>query len=781
MNKARKIVSVLLSALMLTSSAATAITANASTGGTLCDKYATNPGGNVGKQGSITIDGNMSDWSSDMLIAQGAAWDVANHYKGGHENCVLDTYALFASWDSSNLYVAWQMVNTTDTWAREGDGPLSDGGRVLDVPLILALSVDPSSTSMSNKNTSGGPIWGQKMGLEFDTHVDHLLYMSGKPGLGQPAMFTAVDAQGNTNYTDGCKQFKSAGIEYKMAEGNICDSIWGLNFSEDPSDVYDSSADWVDYKTYKGSSATHNTKYDSFYEIKIPLSVLGIDASYLTQNGIGAMVVATRGESALDCIPFDDTMLDNVSGDYSNDPSTSAEKDDIDTITSSFAMIGKGGPIIPTQPVTQPITTQPVIQPVTTQPVTVADPMVVATSNLFPQKKVEMDDTFTVTYDLQSAMKLANGQWTLTYDTEYLSFDPDKNADLMPYINSGDMTNTTTGKIYGAFSNVDLYDFSTQQPFVEVTFDINKTIDKTVYVDLQVEELSVGYVSNGNTVYKNAVKNSAVVDLSNVSGFTGSSFTYNTAIDYYQVADTLTVKANSNLDCMTAVSNELDENAGTVTVTYKLKSTMNLVNGDWVLSYDANKLQFVKSENLDAAGKKLNIMPNVTGATINPAYSSNSIRGTFSNLSMYNFTTEKDFVTVTFKVIGKGTANVNLNVTDMSVGYIDSASGETVPAQIVKAGNEINVTSIKGFENQALTGEITFVKSAAPEILYGDVDGNGVVDIDDATAVQFHLAKVKTLDTDALTRAEVDHSGVVDVDDVTRIQFFLAKVITSFE
>ena len=66
--------------------------------------------------------------------------------------------------------------------------PLSDGGRVLDVPLILALSVDPVSTSMSNKNTDGGPIWGHKMGLEFNQHVDHLFYMSGKPVSVQPAM-----------------------------------------------------------------------------------------------------------------------------------------------------------------------------------------------------------------------------------------------------------------------------------------------------------------------------------------------------------------------------------------------------------------------------------------------------------------------------------------------------------------------------------------------------------------------------------------------------------------
>ncbi len=305
-------------------------------------KYYSTNGTGVGKPGNITIDGDFSDWSEDMKIAQGAAWDVANHYKGGHENCVLDTYALYASWDSSNLYIAWQMVNTTDTWARSGDGPLSDGGRVLDVPLILALSVNPDNTSMSNKNSTGGPIWGQKMGLEFDTHVDHLLYMSGKPGLGKPSLFKAVDASGNTNYEEGCVGFTEGGIEYKMAEGNIEKNIWGLNSSQDPADVADDSADWVDYKTFAGSSATHDTTFDSFYEIKIPLSVLGIDEAYLTKNGIGAMLVATRGESALDCIPFDMSMLDNATADYSADPSTSHEKDDIDVITADFASIGKG-------------------------------------------------------------------------------------------------------------------------------------------------------------------------------------------------------------------------------------------------------------------------------------------------------------------------------------------------------------------------------------------------------------------------------------------------------
>ena len=346
MRNSKRFISVLLCALMLITMVAV-VPASASTD-TLCSKYATNPNGKVGVQKTITIDGSASDWSEDMLIAQGAAWDVANNFKGAHENCVLDTYALFGAWDSQNLYIGWQMVNTTDTWAREGDGPLSDGGRVLDVPLILALSVDPSSTSMSNKNTDGKSIWGQKMGLTFEQHVDHLFYMSGKPGLGEPSMFTAVDAQGNTNYTTGCVGYAKGGIEYKMAETNICSQIWGLDGSKSPKDIYSDSANWVDFKT-----KNHNVKYDSFYEMKIPLSTLKIDANYISKNGIGAMLVATRGESGLDCIPYDDTMLDNATGSYSNDPSTSKEKEDEDVITSPFARIGKSSgsaPIItPTQ------------------------------------------------------------------------------------------------------------------------------------------------------------------------------------------------------------------------------------------------------------------------------------------------------------------------------------------------------------------------------------------------------------------------------------------------
>ena len=158
-----------------------------------------------------------------------------------------------------------QYVNTTDTWQNPGDASLMDGGKIGDLHLVLALSVNPSSTGLTGKVTDGKYIWGDQIDYS-GTHVDHLFYMSAKPGAGVPGHFTVADAAGNTDYTTHCGSYKTEGIEYKMADGNACSSIWGLNNSDSTDDVFSDSSDWVDYKTYKGSKGVHNTKYDSFYE-----------------------------------------------------------------------------------------------------------------------------------------------------------------------------------------------------------------------------------------------------------------------------------------------------------------------------------------------------------------------------------------------------------------------------------------------------------------------------------------------------------------------------------
>ncbi|MCR4802376.1 MAG: starch-binding protein, partial [Lachnospiraceae bacterium] len=269
--------------------------------------YRTNPSKNVGKEATIKIDGDFSDWSEDMLIAQGGAWDIANNFKGGHENCVLDDYALYAAWDNDNLYIGWQMVNTTDTWANKGDGPLSDGGRVLDVPLMLALNVG-NRPAMSGKMANGKLLWDALM-INFETRVDNILLMSGKVGLGTPGYFIAADDNGGASYDkEYCLNFKEQGIEYKMAEGCLPKEIKMLDGASTTEDVYNAQ------KYVDATTKNHDTSYDSFYEINIPLKTLGIDKKYLEENGIGVMQIATRGQSGIDCIPHDPCMLDNALG-----------------------------------------------------------------------------------------------------------------------------------------------------------------------------------------------------------------------------------------------------------------------------------------------------------------------------------------------------------------------------------------------------------------------------------------------------------------------------------
>lgn len=338
--------------------------------------YSTNPGNAVGRAASITIDGEFTDWSDDMIIATCGANDMATAFKGSHENCVVDMYALYAAWDDSNLYLAWQMCNTGDTWAREGDGPLTDYGRIGNVPIVVALSLDPSSTGMTGKLTSGKSVWMDDSagGLTFETHVDRLLYMSAQVGQGSPAMFKAVDAQGNTSYAEGTGfvSFKTAGITYAMKEGFAPSHLWRQNTTAKWATPTELLSDPEIYRNIYSSECydnllagpvaglkDHDTKFDSFFELKIPFASLGINRQWLEANGLCVRVIGTRGESAIDCIPFDACVTDNIFGEYAKDNSTTHEKDDWDNFTYAMASVGKIRDIEHVEPLPEPDPIEP--------------------------------------------------------------------------------------------------------------------------------------------------------------------------------------------------------------------------------------------------------------------------------------------------------------------------------------------------------------------------------------------------------------------------------------
>ena len=73
---------------------------------------------------------------------------------------------------------------------------------------------------------------------------------------------------------------------------------------------------------------------------------------------------------------------------------------------------------------------------------------------------------------------------------------------------------------------------------------------------------------------------------------------------------------------------------------------------------------------------------------------------------------------------------------------------------------------------------IFFVNVKAEEILYGDVDGNGTVNIMDATKVQQYVTGMVELDYAAQRRADVDCDNKVSSLDAILIQYSLTDTIT---
>lgn len=329
--------------------------------------YGTNPEMQLGKHKTISVDGDLSDWDSSMIIAQGVANDDPRVYMPSsmHEQ-PWDAYALYSAWDDDNLYFLLEMANTTYITSPEDNFAASNEARPWrnSIPMYLALSIDPAKQATgkavgTNKDGSvyTNPfVWGctngtaKDGGTGFTTHIDTLVAFDSNNSNGGASIFKAdtQDTDGtymfnyDTRIPIGVTSFQAQdnknGFKIKYANGTKSTSLFGINApkgSRVMGDNLDMNSNWVDFfdEGYKNS-------YGFVYEIAVPLNTLGIDRSYIETQGIGAMQILTYGTSGMDTLPHDPSMLDQANLEYSYDPSTSHEKEDIDNITVPLARIG---------------------------------------------------------------------------------------------------------------------------------------------------------------------------------------------------------------------------------------------------------------------------------------------------------------------------------------------------------------------------------------------------------------------------------------------------------
>lgn len=303
------------------------------------DYYKVNPNGKVGTCKTINVTGHpatnaFSNWSENELIAQGVARDVCQAFKGVHERPIVDSYALYAAYDNDNLYLGVQYVYTI--WDLGGEGKQGRESKPynMDGKLCIAFDLDPnkSAKGITNENTS---IWQNDIYTTFENGVDAWWFGSTKPGVGTPGFFLP-NANGICDYTDP-NSCKVSEVKYGYTDGLLpsITAVYGQDdFSYDP-ELLKGNAGFTDLRSEIDDDA------HTFYEFKFPLSMMGITADYIKNNGIGVMVVDYYGSSAHASLPYDPSFYDNVFENYSQDSSSSKEKEDQDVVTYAPARIGK--------------------------------------------------------------------------------------------------------------------------------------------------------------------------------------------------------------------------------------------------------------------------------------------------------------------------------------------------------------------------------------------------------------------------------------------------------
>ena len=332
--------------------------------------YWTNKDGAVGIEKTIS---SWDDWTEDMRIAQCAAYDDPRTWRGNHE-IPYDAYALYAAYDNTNLYIMVELTNAADRAEfMYYDYAASDNAwwDNRDTPLGLAINTGKTEKVANGPVLDGGDvIWGGATGgINFNDAggMNYILYHSSKYGysehkktfvsVGTPGFFKLKESTGTFSYDSSyCLTVNkgtekgTSGIDIKYKRNlQVSKNVWCENSpaaEKDPenqnraSSLHQTGEDLMASATYIDLGTTSDLELDMSYWYTIPLSTLGIDKNYLETHGIGIRQLTTNGGSLMDCIPWDPCMVDVAAGECSDDPSTSAEKRDIDNITTPQARIG---------------------------------------------------------------------------------------------------------------------------------------------------------------------------------------------------------------------------------------------------------------------------------------------------------------------------------------------------------------------------------------------------------------------------------------------------------
>lgn len=661
-----KAVSVLLASMMVASMCCLPTTATAATttkeesGASLAKYYSTN-GTGFGKNKTISVDGSLSDWDSSMLIAQGTANDDPRVYRPNSMYEVpIDSYALYGAWDDSNLYLMWEMTNVQDVVAPSDNYPLSQGilYQTMNVPFFIAIDTGKSDAiGNSGKLQTTGTIWDS--GITIENSFNRLIAISTN-GANGPFVYSG-DSTGLNPKEIYARA--DSGIQFNYGLGLLSKNVYGINGAYGVNnnrvigDMCNESADWVDFNTKGHSSST----MDFHYEMAIPLDKLGVTADDIVNHGVGVMHIATMGKSGMDCLPYDLAMndqadLDDAAG---SQEFNSFEKSDEDNITVPFARIGSKD--VPTQPVTEkPTTATEKPTTATEKPTTATEkPTSVNPSDEITGKKtltVKAGDIVTLSVKAKSDTPVSAYRMTTDYDASafsmYTSFSADGVETLATSKGTEVVNTTNAGQIKTAVLATDdaPYSLADAPRLQRIKLKAKKAGTYTISytVDEMLDSNSNDMVSNGKS-------------LGDVT---------------FSIASAVTTPTVPTTGSASATFKAGD----TVTFNVDFSFTKKLYGFKTDIGYDSSLLEFKEVS-----------FPNFGGETVYNAETAGTIStvGVGTPTKVYDFTTKKNLVTVTFTAKKDGTSNITYLMkeaiaSDLVANY-DETTGKAITTDVASS------------------------------------------------------------------------------------------------